>query len=286
MIVECVVNISEGRDLELLSALASATAVSPVLLDVHRDPDHHRSVFTLAGPHPLVVDAARSLASLTVERLDISAHDGVHPRLGVLDVVPFVPYEPGQAPPTDLSSAVALRDDFALWLGNELGVPAFLYGPLSGGASRTLPDVRRGAFDDLAPDFGPAHPHATAGACAVGARRVLVAYNVWVSSDDVARTVARQVRGPSLRALGLAVGQRAQVSCNLIDPANLGPTQAYDSVATAVEAAGGAVLGAELVGLVPATTLQAIAPARWSELDLSEDRTIEARLERAGLMGA
>jgi glutamate formiminotransferase len=167
-----------------------------------------------------------------------------------------------------------------------LGVPTFLYGPLPDGGTRSLPDVRRHAFADLAPDFGPPDPHATAGASAVGARAALVAYNIWVSSPDIARTVASQVRGPYLRALGLAVGERAQVSCNLIDPARLGPAQVYDVVATRVEAAGGEVAGAELVGLLPSTTLQAIAPARWAELDLSEDRTVEARLERAGLLGA
>jgi len=286
VIVECVVNLSEGRNVELLSELASAPAVSPALLDVHRDPHHHRSVFTLAGPPPLVVDAVRSLATLAVDRLDISTHDGVHPRLGVLDVVPFVPYEPGRLPPQDLSGAVLLRDEFAAWLAADLGVPAFLYGPLSGDGTRALPDIRRQAFAGLTPDFGPTQPHPTAGASAVGARSVLVAYNVWVSSPDVALTVAKQVRGPYLRALGLAVGDRAQVSCNLIDPAQLGPAQAYDSVATRVEAAAGDVLGAELVGLVPDVTLRGITSTRWPELDLSEDRTVEARLERAGLISA
>ena len=114
----------------------------------------------------------------------------------------------------------------------------------------------------LPPDFGPRQPHPTAGATAVGARPVLVAYNVWVSSLEVARRVAPLVRGPAVRALGLAVGDGAQVSCNLVDPAQLGPAQVYDAVRRLVEEAGGAVTGAELVGLLPEAILRAIpAPA-------------------------
>ena len=162
--------------------------------------------------------AARAVAATAVARIDLLAHEGAHPRLGVLDVVPFVPYEPGGPAPDDLSEAVVLRDDFARWLGAELGVPSFLYGPLPGGRARTLPDIRRHAFSGLAPDFGPARADPRTGATALGARRVLVAYNVWVSSPEVARTVAPLVRGTQVRALGLAVGRRAQVSCNLVDP--------------------------------------------------------------------
>ena len=146
----------------------------------------------------------------------------------MLDVVPFVPYEPGGLPPEDLAPAVILRDEFARWLGTELGVPSFLYGPLPGGRTRTLPEVRRHAFGTdeaggLTPDYGPAVPDTRTGATAVGARPVLVAYNVWVSSAEVARRVAPLVRRPEVRALGLAVGERAQVSCNLVDPARYGP---------------------------------------------------------------
>ncbi|HVT42463.1 MAG TPA: hypothetical protein VHD39_05720, partial [Acidimicrobiales bacterium] len=183
-VLECVVNVSEGRDDTVLAALAEAAG--PPLLDLHRDPDHHRAVLTMAGPADAVVEAARSLARATVALLDLREHTGAHPRLGVLDVVPFVPFAPGRPAPRDLAAAVARRDDFARWLGNELGVPSFLYGPLGAGGVRTLPDVRRHAFEagraGLAPDFGPASPDPRAGATAVGARRVLVAYNVWVSA--------------------------------------------------------------------------------------------------------
>ncbi len=279
MIVECVVNVSEGRDDAVLAAVAASAG--PLLLDVHRDSEHHRSVLTLAGPADAVAASARSLATVTLERLDLRAHDGAHPRLGVLDVVPFVPYAPGHAAPSDLSVAVALRDDFARWLGTEMGVPSFLYGPLPGGGTRTLPDIRRHAFaaaDGLVPDFGPGRPSPRSGATAVGARRVLVAYNVWVSSVEVAREVAPALRGPAVRALGLAVGERAQVSCNLVEPDTYGPERLYDAVAALVAGAGGSVEGAELVGLVPEAVLAAVPRSRWNALGLSEGATVEARL--------
>lgn len=277
--LECVVNVSEGRDEAVLAALSASAG--PALLDLHRDPHHHRAVLTLAGGAEDVAVAARSLATATVGLLDLRAHDGVHPRLGVLDVVPFVPYEPGHAAPSDLTAAVAHRDDFARWLAEELGVPSFLYGPLPGGRERTLPDIRRRAFapsGGLTPDFGPASPDPRTGATAVGARRVLVAYNVWVSSLEVARLVAPRVRRPQVRALALAVGQRAQVSCNLTEPDAFGPALLYDAVATAAREAGGAVEGAELVGLLPEAVLAAVPPARRPELGLSAEATVESRL--------
>ena len=261
MVFECVINVSEGRDDVVLAELAAAA--SPLLLDAHRDPHHHRSVFTLAGEADPLVAAARRLAEAAVARLELTGHEGVHPRLGVLDVVPFTPYLPDGRPPGDLRAAVALRDDFARWLSRDLGVPTFLYGPLPGGSDRTLPQLRQQAFATVAPDFGPPRPHRTAGATAVGARPVLVAYNVWVSPVDVARLVAGQIR-----------------SGNLIDPAALGPAELYDAVAGLVASAGGAVHGGELVGLLPRALLQSIPPARWPELGLSAEASVEARLDR------
>ena len=269
--MECVINISEGRDAAVLAHLDAT--VSTLLLDRHSDADHHRSVFTLAGEPAAVAQGARRLTAAAVERLSLPDHSGVHPRIGVVDVVPFVPFLPGRTPPSDLVLALSLRDDFAQWCARELQLPAFLYGP-----DRTLPEIRRGAFAGLTPDFGAAVPHPTAGAVAVGARPVLVAYNVWVDDPAVARSVAAAVRGPSVRALGLAVGDRAQVSTNLIDPALVGPADLYDEVSRQVTQAGGRVLGAELVGLVPQSVLHAIPEARWSELGLAEETTVESRL--------
>jgi glutamate formiminotransferase len=280
VLLECVVNVSEGRDGALLDDLAAAAG--PALLHTHRDPDHNRTVFTLAGPADLVEASSRALARATVARLDLRHHSGAHPRLGVLDVVPFVPYEPGRAAPEDLTAAVEARDRFARWLGRALGVPGFLYGPLPGGRARTLPDVRRLAFgpapDGLRPDAGPAQADPRHGATAVGARRVLVAYNVWVSSVEVARQVAPLVRGPAVRALGLAVGARAQVSCNLVAPDRYGPVRLYDAVAALVGERNGGVEGGELVGLIPEAVLATVPTGRRAELGLSETATVESRL--------
>ncbi len=212
-VLECVVNVSEGRDAGVLLALAAAAGGT--LLDVHSDPHHHRSVFTLGGGAVVVEADARALAAAAVARLDLRRHVGVHPRLGVVDVVPFVPLGG-----STLADAVAARDRFLAWAGVELGLPGFAYGP-----ERTLPDVRRRAFVDLAPDAGPFVPHETAGAVCVGAREVLVAFNVWLADGAdlaLAREVARAVRGPAVRALGLDVGGRAQVSMNLVDPLVVG----------------------------------------------------------------
>jgi len=276
MIIGCVVNVSEGRDQDVLGELAASAAA--VLLDVHADPYHHRSVFTLAGAVDDIMDAVRALAAMSVARLDLRTHDGAHPRLGVLDVVPFIPFVPGQPPSHDLSAVMPLRNEIARWAGTTLALPSFLYGPLPGGVTRTLPQLRRHAFTGMAPDFGPARPHRTAGATAVGARPALVAYNVWVSSVSVAHQVAPLVRGPMVRALGLALGDRAQVSCNLVDPAHLGPVQLYDLVADHVDQLGGKVVGAELVGLLPQSILADIAIERWTQLGLSADSTVESRL--------
>lgn len=265
-------NVSEGREGPVLYGLVEEAGDS--LLDVHSDPHHNRSVLTLAGPD--VEDDARALVAEAVATIDLRGHSGAHPRLGAADVVPFVPLGA-----STMADAVRARDALARWAGDELGVPCFVYGP-----ERSLPDVRRGAFRSLAPDTGPAVPHPTAGAIAAGARAVLVAYNVWLAPGtgvDVARQVAGAARRSTIRTLGLDVGGRAQVSCNLVDPLVTGPAAAFDAVAAAAAAVGVAVDGAELVGLAPAAVLAAIDPSRWTQLDLSPSDTIEARLDQAGL---
>lgn len=264
--LECVINISEGRRLDVVELIARNAGRE--LLDVHTDADHHRSVLTVVGE-----EAARAVAAATVLALDLRGHHGAHPRIGALDVVPFVALGS-----SGFDDAVAARDRFAAWLGDALSVPCFTYG-----TDRTLPEVRRRAWRDLDPDTGPDEPHPTAGACAVGARPLLVAYNVWLAEPDLdaARDIARDLRGPAVRALGLQVGERVQVSMNLVDPLVVGPADVYDRVAAVT-----GVAGAELVGLVPRAVLEPIPAARWSELDLGEDRTIEARLAGRGLTPA
>jgi len=265
-VLECVVNVSEGREGEVVGALVAAAGGS--LLDVHTDPDHNRSVLTLAGPD--VEAAVRAVARVAVASIDLRSHDGVHPRFGAVDVVPFVPLAG-----STMADAVAARDAFATWCRSELGVPCVLYGE----GCPSLPEVRRSLAS------ASVAPHERAGAVAAGARGVLVAYNLWLAPGvtvDVARRLAASLRGPVVRALGLALpgAGAAQVSCNLIDPTAVGPDAVYDAVA-----ARAVVARAELVGLVPAAVLDAIPERRWAQLDLSWDKTIEARLRKAGLDG-
>jgi glutamate formiminotransferase len=257
-VLACVVNVSEGRSTAVLDALRTAAGAD--LLDVHVDPFHHRAVLTLVGE-----DAPRAVAAEAVRRIDLRRHTGAHPRLGAVDVVPFVPLADAS-----LADATAARDRFSAWVAAELRVPAFRYGE----DGSTLPELRRSARRRRPDDGGPL-PHPTAGAVAVGARDVLVAYNVVLAEADLAhaRAVASALRSPGVRALGIRVGDEVQVSMNLVHPADAGPAAAYDAVAARAP-----VRRAELVGLVPDAVLRAVDPARWSELDLAEDRTIEARL--------
>lgn len=253
--LECVVNLSEGRRRAVLEAVEAAGGDD--LLDLHVDPDHNRAVLTLVGE-----GAPRDVARAAVELVDLRRHSGAHPRLGAVDVVPFVAV--GATTPEE---ALAARDRFASWVVTSLGLPALRYG----GGCPSLPEVRRTARR-LRLDV-----HPTAGAVAVGARPVLVAWNLWLAEPDleVARRVAAALRGPGVRALGLAVGRRVQVSCNLVDPLETGPAEVWDRVEAVVP-----VAGAELVGLAPAGVLAATPEARWDQLDLDPDRTIEARLAR------
>jgi glutamate formiminotransferase / 5-formyltetrahydrofolate cyclo-ligase len=269
--LESVINISEGRDMEVLDRLSAS--VGRALLDRHSDADHHRSVFTLAGPAPELMAAARRLSAAAVEALDLTDHSGAHPRFGVIDVVPFVPL--GGA---EMADAAELRDGFAEWAGRELGLPCFLYGPLAGGGSRSLPEVRRDAFGALSPDTGPTVPHPTAGAVAVGAREAMVAYNLWLDGQDVteARRLAGALRGPAVRALGFELSGGAQLSFNLLEPLRTGPDEVYDRAV----ALGARIGRAELVGLAPAAALDRIPSGRWAQLGLDRQATIEARLAR------
>src|SRR5262245_45266653 len=269
-LIECVPNVSEGRRQDVINACAGAIHGDDVtLLDVSSDPTHNRSVFTFAGEAAGLQPAVLALFEVALERIDLRRHDGVHPRIGAVDVVPFVPLDGSSLP-----EAVAARDAFAVWAATELGLPCFHYGP-----ERRLPDVRRRAFVDLDPDAGPDEPDPTAGACAVGARLVLVAYNLWLQAPDLdlARRVAGAVRGPDVRALGLAVGDAVQVSLNLVTPDAVGPGAVWDLVAAQAP-----VARAELVGLVPRAVLEHEPAERWEQLDLDPTRTIEARLAARG----
>lgn len=283
MLTECVINISEGRDVDVIRDIADQAEAT--LLDVHTDPEHHRSVLTLGGQTDSIEEAARSVMSTAVRRIDLGDHQGVHPRMGVVDVVPFVPL----GPTGRIDTAIDARNRLAAWAGSDLELPCFLYGP-----ERSLPDVRREAFRTLDPDTGPSTPHPTAGATAVGARPLLVAYNIWITVSEgsefdtagavgLARGIASSIRSPSVRSLGLAVGSGAQVSCNLIEPHATDVATLFDTVSHLVDEAGGDVERAELVGLVPRELLTGVPSHRWAELDLSEEKTIEGRLASVGV---
>ena len=257
------INVSEGRDQSLVRRIAGGA--NPAILDIHSDPDHNRSVFTIVG-----TACPREVTQRAVELLDISHHSGVHPRLGVVDVVPFIALDG-----STVDDALAARNDFAQWAADDLALPVFLYGP-----ERSLPDIRRGAWASLAPDHGPQSPHPTAGAVCVGVRPVLIAYNVFLSTTDmtVARGIASRVRRPGLRTLAFDVGGTAQVSMNIVDTEKISVADAFDAVAHEAEMADTSVLRAELVGLIPERQLAKVDETRWSRLDLGPDKTIESRL--------
>ncbi len=313
--IECVANVSEGHDARVLAALTEACRHS--LLDLHVDTDHHRSVFTLAGPGAHDAEgAARRLADAVARHVSIVGHEGVHPRLGALDVVPFVALDtavgtdyPDDGTDGEDSYGVAGIDSrhgsgvphttvnerrpavygaiaFARWWSDAFEVPVFFYGDAAPD-SVTLPQVRREAFRSRAPDLGPPAPHPTLGATAVGARPPLVAVNCELTSPDLdtARRVASAVRESGgglsgVRALGLpleSVGL-VQVSMNLVDLASTGLEAAVLRVRGLARAEGGDVARVELVGLLPGAELDRCSDEFLAWADLDATVTIEARV--------
>ncbi len=280
---ECVVNVSEGRDPAILAGLAAATG--DALLDVHRDPDHHRSVFTIADPDLRVVThATRSLARAAVAAIDLTRHAGVHPRFGVLDVVPFVTLDPA---PDAVAATIDAARAFAAWAASELAVPVFLY-DLADPLGRDLPSTRRDAFVRRDPDLaaGDGADAARLGAAAVGARAPMVAVNVELTTGDLdlARAVAREVRArdgglPGVRSLAFllpGVG-RAQVSMNLVDLGATGLEVACETVRARLEAAGAEVRRVELVGLLPRAELDRCHAEFRARTGIGPDDTVEGR---------
>ncbi|HEY5187761.1 MAG TPA: hypothetical protein VII87_01915 [Solirubrobacteraceae bacterium] len=278
-------NVSEGRDRTAISTVAAA--FGPALLDVHSDPDHHRSAYTLAGRPRELSEAVLRGAARAVELLTLDRHDGIHPRVGVLDVAPIV-----YRRPSDRGAACAEALVLADRLGSELALPVFLYGSLAGG--RTRAELRRGGPDALArrvadgelhPDFGPGHLHPTAGAVLVAARPPLVAFNVELAAPatlEDARAIAAHIREggdeglPGVRAIGLWLANRgcAQVSTNVEDPARTSLAAVVAAVARHRPPS-----GAELVGLAPEAALQGF-PA---DVPLRGVATIEETLARHAL---
>jgi glutamate formiminotransferase/glutamate formiminotransferase/formiminotetrahydrofolate cyclodeaminase len=280
-------NVSEGRDPEVIRRIGEAFADAPGvrLLDVHSDPDHQRSVFTLSGAPGTLAPALISGAREVLALIDLSRHAGLHPRIGALDIAPIVHLE-DQSIGAACAEALVLGDR----LGEELGLPVFLYGALGGG--RTRADVRRGGPEqlgrrmeagELRPDFGPAQPHPTGGAVLVGARPPLLAFNVELAppaSQDDARRIAAAIREgapdglPGLRVLGLWLARRgiAQVSMNVEDPRAAPLATIVEAIARHATPA-----RAELVGLAPRAALEGF-PA---DLPLHSAGTIEDALAAA-----
>jgi len=269
-VIECVANISEGRDAAVIEAIAAALRLARAsLLDLHVDPDHHRSVITLAGTPSAVEDAAFVLARECVTRIDLRSHRGVHPRMGALDVVPFVPL-----PPATMDDAIEVARRAASRIAAGLSVPVFLYGEAATRPERRrLAAVRGRGFESLEArmrdegfrsDFGPPAPHRTAGATAVGARGLLIAYNVQLETTDVliARRIASAIRESSgglrgVQALGfsLATRGRAQVSMNLVGPRPPLLLEVCHRVSDLARAHGTSVCSSEIVGLAPRASL-------------------------------
>jgi glutamate formiminotransferase len=280
--LECVVNVSEGRVDAAVDGIARAAGAA--LLDVHRDGDHNRSVFTVAGGTHTTLTATRRLAAATAAALDLSNHDGVHPRLGALDVVPFVAL--GGTPS---GRAITAARAFATWWAKVYNVPCFFYDdadPLG----RDLPSLRREAFVERAPDLGPPKPHPRLGATAVGARAPLVALNCVLDGGTVddARAIARTIRARDgglrgVRALGFWLPSREhpQVSMNLVDLEETGIDAAWARVAELAATRGLGLEEVELVGLVPAAELARCGPEVRAAAGLDERRTIEGRLARS-----
>jgi glutamate formiminotransferase/glutamate formiminotransferase/formiminotetrahydrofolate cyclodeaminase len=287
--LEAVPNISEGRDRTLIGLVGTVIAEHARLLDIHSDPDHNRSVFTLVGDDVEVVDALLAAIAVAKARIDLRLHEGVHPRIGAADVVPVVPIRP-----EDMERAKAAALTLAERIGEELDLPVFLYGEVGDGRGPAF--FRRGGpaglqeridAGELAPDFGPGTIDPAAGGVVVGARRPLIAFNVNLAgaSGEVAREIAAVVRErgggfPGLRALGLDLPRagKAQVSMNVEDWEATALHDILAAVEREAHARGAEVEGSELVGLMPAGAAAAAAGSLLRIHGFDASRLLELRL--------
>jgi glutamate formiminotransferase len=289
-LIECVPNISEGRRPEVVAACVDAVRGSgALLLDASSDPAHNRSVLTFAGEADVVARAVMALFECAVARIDLRTHTGVHPRVGAVDVTPFVPL--GATP---LEACVDLARHVGAAVAARFALPVYLYDAAASRPARVnLADIRRGQFEGLAarlqdpewaPDFGPAVPHASAGAAVIGARRPLVAFNVNLATDrlDVARRIAAAIREssgglPCVKALGVRLADRGhvQVTTNLTDFRRTSLHQLFGRIVAEAQREGVEVIGSEIVGLVPVAALTATAASALKLEGFSDARVIE-----------
>lgn len=284
--LEAVPNVSEGRDASVIAAIGRAFASQAQLLDVHSDEDHHRSVYTLVGERAALVASLFAGIAEACARIDLRRHDGVHPRVGAADVVPLVALRDD-----DVQAAKAAALELGERIGEELHVPVFLYADVGGGRRpaffrRGGPEEleRRVAAGELEPDFGPARIDPRTGAVLLGTRKPLVAYNVDLATDDlaVAQAVAAAVREssgglPAVQAIGLRLPRsaRVQVSLNVLDIERSPLHDVVDAVTREAAARGIDVAGGELVGLVPASVLEAANAAGAVLPGIDETRVLE-----------
>jgi glutamate formiminotransferase len=288
--LESVPNVSEGRDETVLIELTKAFSSPARLLDVHADWDHHRSVFTLVGSGPDLVETLLAGIAAAAERIDLRRHSGAHPRIGAADVVPLVPLEP-ESEPAAREAALTLADRIAA----ELELPVFFYGNLTEDGREPAFFRRGGPHElqrridggELRPDRGPERLHATAGGVLVGVRRPLVAFNVNLRSDDLeaARAIAAVVRErdggfPGVRALGLDLPNAGlvQVSMNVTDWQAASLVDIVARVGAEADARGIEVAGSELVGLMPAGVAVEAAGALLRIEGFDPSRVLELRL--------
>ena len=290
-LLECALNFSEGRQGDTINAIAGA-AQGVRVLDVSSDQDHNRTVLTFVGAPDAVAEAAFQVGAKAAELIDMNQHRGAHPRMGAVDVIPFVPL--GEA---KMQEAVATARDLGRRLGKELRIPVYLYEEAATHPDRrNLADIRRGEYEGLSekladptwkPDFGPDHPHPTAGATAVGARIYLVAFNVNLGTSDVriAKAVARAVRAKTgglhnVKALGMMLKERsqAQVSMNVVDPFRTPLYRVLELVKLEAARYGVSVVGSEIVGLVPLSVIVEAARYYLQLESFADGQVLESRL--------
>jgi len=294
MLIECVPNVSEGRRPEIVAAIADAIrAVAGVrLLDYSSDASHNRSVFTFAGDANGVEQAVLAVFERAVADIDLRTHRGEHPRLGAVDVVPFVPIEG-----VTMAECVALAKKVGASVADRFSVPIYLYEEASSDPARkNLEDIRRGEFEALAakmatagwaPDFGPATPHPSAGASIVGARMPLIAYNINLATNrlDVAKKIAAAIRQSSggyrfVKAMGITLESRGivQVSMNLTNYEKTPMFRVFETVKREAERYGVTILESEIVGLVPSAALMASAEFYLQIEGFKPDQVLENKL--------
>jgi glutamate formiminotransferase len=294
-VVECVPNFSEGRRPEVVDAIATAIGSVPGvrLLDREMDADHNRSVITFVGEPRGVAEAAFRGARKAVELIDMRVHRGAHPRVGALDVLPFVPIAG-----VSMEDCVRLAREVGKRIAEDLGVPVYLYEAAATRPDRkALPDIRRGEYEGLAreigtnpdrrPDFGPAKLHPTAGACIVGARPVLIAWNVNLRTKDVgaAKRIAKAIREsdgglPAVRAKGFDLPERGlvQVSMNMVDYRKTSLAAAFEEIRRLAAAEGVEIEESEIIGLVPLDALVEGATQYFKLARFHREQILETRL--------